>query len=334
MDNNKIGKFIAVLRKKKGLTQKELGDKLFVTDKAVSKWERGLSLPDIAILERLALELDTDIYHILQIEKKNDIDVEKIIREERLKMKKQVNRKILIICFLLFLFVGFILFKFVSFGYQVYPIRYTHNTNKLIHLGVPKYSFWFQNVEDSYSFKSFRGSSVLKHEMRNYLNTLDKLSCNHTSYYYDSLADITFVDYQVQGNLFYHTLTYSVRNGNYCNTLQVEEYTNKLGSISAPKNLYAEDSLLHIYLDPSLKVKDHVNEWTIVLYVYYQTQLIEESKGTFEINGNELTYYRTTISKQDEELDIPTISNFIIKDQKLILEDNYLDQYEKSIILK
>ena len=45
MDNNKIGKFIASLRKEKNLTQQELGDKLFVTDKAVSKWERGVADP-------------------------------------------------------------------------------------------------------------------------------------------------------------------------------------------------------------------------------------------------------------------------------------------------
>ena len=63
MDNNKIGKFIASVRKEKNLTQQELGNKLFVTDKAVSKWERGLSLPDITILEKLAKELDTDIYN-------------------------------------------------------------------------------------------------------------------------------------------------------------------------------------------------------------------------------------------------------------------------------
>ena len=42
MDNNKIGQYIASLRKEKKLTQQQLGDKLFVTDKAVSKWERGL----------------------------------------------------------------------------------------------------------------------------------------------------------------------------------------------------------------------------------------------------------------------------------------------------
>ena len=41
----------ALLRKEKGMTQKELAEKLYVSDKAVSKWERGLSLPDIALLQ-------------------------------------------------------------------------------------------------------------------------------------------------------------------------------------------------------------------------------------------------------------------------------------------
>lgn len=43
MDNNKIGRNIASLRKANNLTQQQLGDKLFLTDKAVSKWERGVS---------------------------------------------------------------------------------------------------------------------------------------------------------------------------------------------------------------------------------------------------------------------------------------------------
>lgn len=44
LDNEKFGAFVADMRKKKGWTQKELADRLFVSDKAVSKWERGGSL--------------------------------------------------------------------------------------------------------------------------------------------------------------------------------------------------------------------------------------------------------------------------------------------------
>lgn len=49
MDNIKIGKYISYKRKQKRLTQKELGEILLMSDKAISKWERGISLPDISI---------------------------------------------------------------------------------------------------------------------------------------------------------------------------------------------------------------------------------------------------------------------------------------------
>ena len=49
MDQKKIGLFIATCRKKKGLTQKQLAEKLSVTDKSVSKWERGIHLPDASL---------------------------------------------------------------------------------------------------------------------------------------------------------------------------------------------------------------------------------------------------------------------------------------------
>ena len=43
IDNQKFGRFVAALRKEKGLTQRELGERLHVTDRAVSKWETGVS---------------------------------------------------------------------------------------------------------------------------------------------------------------------------------------------------------------------------------------------------------------------------------------------------
>jgi len=54
MDNEKMGRFISELRKSHQMTQRELAEKLDVTDKAVSKWERGLSYPDISLLSPLS----------------------------------------------------------------------------------------------------------------------------------------------------------------------------------------------------------------------------------------------------------------------------------------
>lgn len=65
MDNKKIGDYISTLRKSKNLTQKDLADLLGVTDKAVSKWERGAGYPDISILRPLADILGTTVDELL-----------------------------------------------------------------------------------------------------------------------------------------------------------------------------------------------------------------------------------------------------------------------------
>ena len=65
MDMKKVGIQIAELRKMKGLTQSELGERLCVSFQAVSKWERGETLPDTAILPDLASVLETTVDFIL-----------------------------------------------------------------------------------------------------------------------------------------------------------------------------------------------------------------------------------------------------------------------------
>ncbi len=69
MDSQKFWSFIASLRKEKGWTQLELANKLNVTDKAVSKWERGMGFPDLKIIEPLAEALDVSITEIIHAEK-------------------------------------------------------------------------------------------------------------------------------------------------------------------------------------------------------------------------------------------------------------------------
>lgn len=66
MDNIQFGAFIAQLRKEQGLTQKELADKLSVTDKAVSKWETGKGFPDVKLLEPLAQALGVSLVELMQ----------------------------------------------------------------------------------------------------------------------------------------------------------------------------------------------------------------------------------------------------------------------------
>lgn len=60
------GNIIAELRREAGYTQKSLAEALNITDKAISKWERGLSLPDVALLPRLSALLDADIELLLR----------------------------------------------------------------------------------------------------------------------------------------------------------------------------------------------------------------------------------------------------------------------------
>ena len=65
MDLSKTGKTIAKLRRSAGFTQASLAEKLGISDKAVSKWERGITFPDTSILNELCILLDTDMESIL-----------------------------------------------------------------------------------------------------------------------------------------------------------------------------------------------------------------------------------------------------------------------------
>ena len=66
MDCARIGAAIAALRKERGLTQRGLAERLGITDKAVSKWERGLGCPDVSLLDGLAAELGADLTALLR----------------------------------------------------------------------------------------------------------------------------------------------------------------------------------------------------------------------------------------------------------------------------
>lgn len=99
MDLIKIGKFIASCRKEKNITQEQLAEKLYITDRAVSKWERGLSLPDADKMLDLCNILDINVNELLNGEridmkdyaKKNEELLLELAKQEELKNKRLIT---------------------------------------------------------------------------------------------------------------------------------------------------------------------------------------------------------------------------------------------------
>lgn len=136
MDENKIGRFIAELRKEKKITQKDLAAQLHITDKAVSKWERGLSCPDISLLTSLADILGVTTSELLngKRSKETSSDTEQSTNNALVYAEKSVNRKVAsfqtvwAISFSLLLLLGIIVCSICDiaisgqFTWSLYPI--------------------------------------------------------------------------------------------------------------------------------------------------------------------------------------------------------------------
>ena len=93
MDLNKISNFIKTKRKELGITQDELAEKLFVTEKAISRWETGRGTPDISLLLPLSKELNIDVSELLNGEenKKSKNDVEQLIEYNEITKANKYN---------------------------------------------------------------------------------------------------------------------------------------------------------------------------------------------------------------------------------------------------
>ena len=114
MDLIKIGKYIAFKRKEQGLTQKQLAEKLNMSDKSVSKWERGICLPDVSVYLELCKILDISINEFLAgedipketIEQKAEENIIQITKDNKNKQKylKKIIR-LLIVILVVFIFI-------------------------------------------------------------------------------------------------------------------------------------------------------------------------------------------------------------------------------------
>ena len=93
MDQIKIGRFIAACRKRANLTQLQLADKLGITDKAISKWERGITMPDTSIMLELCDILGISVNELLSGEKINMENNNQKNEQLLLDMAKELEKK-------------------------------------------------------------------------------------------------------------------------------------------------------------------------------------------------------------------------------------------------
>lgn len=91
MDQIKIGKFIAEERKRKGYTQKQLSEKLEISDKTISKWERGNGFPEVSLLLPLCNELEITVNELLSGERVSEEDYLKKAEENMVNLVREAQ---------------------------------------------------------------------------------------------------------------------------------------------------------------------------------------------------------------------------------------------------
>lgn len=93
MNQEKIGKFISELRKEKGMTQEQLAYKMGVTDKSISRWENGKTMPDYSLLKELCDTLDITINELFTGEKITEDKYQKAAEENLIELRKQIDKR-------------------------------------------------------------------------------------------------------------------------------------------------------------------------------------------------------------------------------------------------
>ncbi len=155
MNQEKIGKFIASLRKEKNLTQEQLASKLNISKNAVSKWERGICLMDMSLLKPLSEILDVSINEILNGEKISNKEFKEKADEVLTNTIKYSNKriskikKIIIICIVTFVSLLFITTFSIDYSRvnknlePLFMVRVSEKGNKYTYLG-----FGYKMIKD------------------------------------------------------------------------------------------------------------------------------------------------------------------------------------------
>ena len=233
MNYDKIGKFIQEKRKEKNLTQKELAEKIGVTDRAVSKWERGVGCPDVSILEILSKELDCSILEILKGRKiENEIikvtEADDYVKDSMNISKQTTKEKIIsyinkaLVTTIIFIFILLSYLNIVQIKYLKTEYKFTteYYENKKIQESIntlEKNINIIKNNQGKYSDEDYQ-------EIIKQLENMDKII--KSSKIYDYISNRKEITYTLNDLISFFDY-YELINPHYELTRVLEKYNKK-----------------------------------------------------------------------------------------------------------
>ena len=259
MNYDKIGKFIQEKRKEKNLTQKELAEKIGVTDRAVSKWERGVGCPDVSILEILSKELDCSILEILKGRKiENEIikvtEADDYVKDSMKLSKQTTKEKIIsyinkalvttiIFIFLLLSYLNIVQIKYLKTEYQ-YKTEYYENKKiqELINK-LEKNINIIKNNQGKYSNEDYQ-------KITSQLENMDKII--KSSKIYDYISNRKEITYTLNDLIKFNDL-YELMSQHYELTRTLEKYTDS-SKMETYRNFISNVEILSNYQTTNMEL--------------------------------------------------------------------------------
>lgn len=214
MNTKKIGDFIKRKRKEKGITQKELAEMLSITDRAISKWERGLSCPDISLLQELSKILGVSVVELLkgeEVEDRDCISEQDVVSSMKLSRDTALEKIKLCTNFLTIIIVGiFVIFVFVTSWNSIYLElkKYDMNFHNYGGIGYPGEDYINKDpYYDTEIYKTYIAKTEIimanqgKYEdleyqkIKNYTKIMRERIAEQNNEKYYQITDYTYLDF-------------------------------------------------------------------------------------------------------------------------------------------
>lgn len=346
MDYEKIGKFIATLRKENKLTQEELSKKLFTSRENISRWENGKNMPTTETLVHLGEIFNVSVNELIAGERRNNSNEEKIdnisitiLNESNKKIKKILKYFIFIIIFLIMLFLGYYFLNTYKTIY-VYIVAcenekfsslngiaiFSKNKSYLKIGGIEskldyeyeKYELFYYDGDSEYLLFSSDGGDINLNnyynndELFSYKNMQKIIKNSYIRIIYDNgqedLLKLNFQEDMSNNKLFFNNGITATTNKNFENNNLESENVNKMINYFQKNFKYNENDEIYIYetFNKDIKVNIQYSDNTNYLVI---TEYRNELQHIMEFNLITKDF-KFTILKNDGTLVNEFIYNF------------------------